>query len=338
MINKNKIEWKKSKKRLYLFLMGIVICISLGILASCFQKPTKTLLVGTNEWPGFAPLYLAEQLGYYQNSAVEIVDYPSSTEVSRAIRSGNLQAGGISIDETLLLAETFPGIRVILLMDLSNGADVILGKPQLKTLSDIKGKKVGVENTALGGYILSRALDKIGLSVEDITVVSLGYSEHEAAFKQGEVDAVVTFEPVRSKLMATGAKVLFDSRNIPGEVVDVLVVRQEIIETQPKDLERLIQGWFMALDYLKKQPESAAQIMAERGRITPKEFLSSLELLKFFTPDENQKLLSQSDRHFVEASTKLSQLMQEKKLLNSNIQVSSFLDARFVTQFSKSNL
>ncbi|MFM6210621.1 ABC transporter substrate-binding protein [Planktothrix sp.] len=338
MINKNKIEFKKSQKRLYLFLIGIAICMSLGILASCFQQPTKPLLVGTNEWPGFAPLYLAEQLGYYQNSAVKIVDYPSSTEISRAIRSSNLQAGGISMDETLLLAETFPEIRVILLMDLSNGADVILGKPELKTLSDIKGKKVGVENTALGGYILSRALDQVGLSVEDITVVSLGYSEHEAAFKQGEIDAIVTFEPVRSKLMATGAKVLFDSRKIPGEVVDVLVVRQEIIETQPKDLEQLIRGWFMALDYLKKQPESAAQIMAERGRITPNELLASLELLNFFTPEENQKLLSQGNRNLVEASEKLSQVMREKKLLNSDVKFSSFLDARFVTQLSKSNL
>lgn len=338
MINKNKIELKKSQKRLYLFLMGIAICMSLGILASCFQQPTKPLLVGTNEWPGFAPLYLAEQLGYYQNSAVKIVDYPSSTEISRAIRSSNLQAGGISMDETLLLAETFPEIRVILLMDLSNGADVILGKPELKTLSDIKGKKVGVENTALGGYILSRALDQVGLSVEDITVVSLGYSEHESAFKQGEIDAVVTFEPVRSKLMATGAKVLFDSRKIPGEVVDVLVVRQEMIETQPKDLEQLIRGWFMALDYLKKQPESAAQIMAERGRITPHQLLASLELLKFFTPEENQKLLSQGNRNLVEASEKLSQVMREKKLLNSDVKFSSLLDARFVTQLSKSNL
>ncbi len=337
-MNRKKIGLGNNKKRLYLFLIGIVIFISLGILASCFQKPTKPLLVGTNEWPGFAPLYLAEQLGYYQNSGVKIVDYPSSTEISRGIRSGNLQAGGLSMDETLLLAETFPEIRVILLMDLSNGADVILGKPELETLSDIKGKKVGVENTALGGYILSRALDQVGLLVEDITVVSLGYSEHEAAFKQGEIDAVVTFEPVRSKLMATGANVLFDSRQIPGEVVDVLVVQQEIIETQPKDLEQLIRGWFMALDYLKKQPESAAQIMAERGEITPKELLASLKLMKFFTPDENQQLLSQSDRNLVEASEKLSQVMREKKLLNSDVQFSSFLDARFVTQISKSHL
>lgn len=305
--------------------------MGLGILVSCFKPPTTPLLIGINSWPGFAPFYLAEELGYYQNTGIDIVDYPSGTEVSRGMRNGNLQAGGMSIDENLILAETFPEVRAIMLIDVSNGADVIIGKPELQTLADIKGKKVGVENTALGAYILSRGLDKAGLSLQDITVVSLGYSEHEAAFKQGEVDAVVTFEPVRSNLLATGAKVLFDSSKIPGEVVDLLVVRQDILETQSKDLEQLVRGWFMALDYLKKQPENAAKIMARREGITAKEFLSSLKLLSFFTPTENQKLLSQTDPSLVNSANKLSKLMQEKKLIQLNIDFSSLLDARFFT-------
>ncbi len=333
-MNNSRIPAKKSRKLINFFSLGILICIGWGILVSCFEQPTTPLLVGVNNWPGFAPLYLAEQLGYYQNSSIDIVDYPSTTEISRGMRSGNLQGGGITIDETLILAETFPEVRVIMLIDVSNGADVILGKPELKTLADIKGKKVGVENTALGAYMLSRGLDKAGLSLQDITVVSLDYSEHEAAFKQGEVDAVVTFEPVRSNLLATGAKVLFDSSKIPGEVVDMLVVRQDILETRSKDLEKLVRGWFMALDYLKKEPENAAKIMAKRGGITAKEFLSSLQLLRFFTPIENQKLLSQTDLSLVNSANKLSKLMREKEILQSNIDFSSLLDPRFFTQLN----
>ncbi|VXD17277.1 ABC transporter substrate-binding protein [Planktothrix paucivesiculata] len=334
-MNNSRIPAKKSRKLIHFFSLGMLICIGLGILVSCFEQPTIPLLVGVNNWPGFAPLYLAEELGYYQNTSIDIVDYPSTTEVSNALRSGNLQAGGMSIDENLILAETFPEVRAIMLIDVSNGADVIIGKPELQTLADIKGKKVGVENTALGAYILSRALDKAGLSLQDITVVSLDFSEHEAGFKQGEVDAVVTFEPVRSNLLATGAKVLFDTTKIPGEVVDVLVVRQDTLETQSKDLEQLVRGWFMALDYLKKEPENAAKIMARRGGITAKEFLDSLKLLSFFTPTENQKLLSQTDPSMVNSANKLSKLMQEKKLLQSNIDFSSLLDARFFTQLNQ---
>ncbi|MGL5135122.1 MAG: ABC transporter substrate-binding protein [Planktothrix sp.] len=334
-MNNSTIPARKSRNLMRFFSLGMLICIGLGILVSCFEQPTTPLLVGVNSWPGFTPLYLAEELGYYQNTSIDIVDYPSATEVISGLRNGNLQGGGITIDETLILAETFPDVRVILLMDLSNGADVIIGKLELKTLADIKGKKVGVENTALGAYILSRGLDQAGLSLQDITVVSLGFSEHEAAFKRGEIDAVVTFEPVRSNLLATGAKVLFDSSKIPGEVVDVLVVRQDILKTQSKDLEQLVRGWFMALDYLKKEPENASKIMARRGGITAKKFLDSLKLLSFFTPTENQKLLSQTDPSLVNSANKLSKLMQEKKLLQSNIDFSSLLDARFFTQLNQ---
>lgn len=330
----SRISAPKSRKFIDFFSLGILICISVGILVSCFEQPTKPLLVGINSWPGFAPLSLAEQLGYYQNTSIDIVDYPSATEVSNALRSGNLQGGGMTIDETLMLAETFPAVRVILLTDLSNGADVIIGKPELNTLADIKGKKVGVENTALGAYMLSRGLDKAGLSLQDITVVSLGYPEHESAFEQNEVDALVTFEPALSQLMARGANILFDSSQILGEVVDMLVVRQDTLETQSKELEQLIKGWFMALDYLKKEPENAAKLMAKRDGVDANKFLSSLKLVKFLTSTENKNLLSQTDPVLVNSAQKISKLMQEKELLQSNIDFSSLLDARFFTQLN----
>ena len=82
--------------------------------------------------------------------------------------------------------------------DISNGADVILAKPEIQSLKDLKGRRVGVDSTALGAFVITRALGQVGLSPKDIEIVSLGVSEQERAFKQGIVDAVVTFEPVRS--------------------------------------------------------------------------------------------------------------------------------------------
>ena len=126
------------------------------------------------------------------------LSYPSSSEVIRAYRNGDLEAVAITIDETFLLAETQPNIRIVLVTDISNGADVILAKPEIQSLKDLKGRRVGVESTALGAFVITRALGQVGLSPKDIEIVSLGVSEQERAFKQGIVDAVVTFEPVRS--------------------------------------------------------------------------------------------------------------------------------------------
>ena len=67
------------------------------------------------------------------------------------------------------------------------------------------------------------------MSPKDIKIVFLGVSEHERAFKNGKVDAVVTFGSARTKLLAAGAKQLFDSSQIPGEIVDVLIVSEDVI-------------------------------------------------------------------------------------------------------------
>ncbi len=161
-------------------------------------------------------------------------------------------------------------------------------------------------------------------------IVSLGVSEHEQAFKQGVVDAVVTFEPVRSNLLAAGAKLVFDSKQIPGEIVDALVVPEAVLENQRATLDVLIQGWFRALDYLKQNPQDAAQRMAPREGVEPDQFLASLSLLHIPDLKENQALLGKTDPTLLKVMKQLSELMVEKKLLQQEFETDSFLDDRLV--------
>ncbi|MDX2098592.1 MAG: ABC transporter substrate-binding protein [Leptolyngbyaceae cyanobacterium bins.59] len=310
-------------------LLGLLTCL-LAVLIGCAQEPPVPLRVGSNVWPGFESLYLARDLGYYKDPSIQLVSYPSATEVTRAFRNGELEVAALTLDETLALAETEPNIRILLVTDISNGADVILGKPDLKTLQDLKGKRVGVESSALGAYVLSRALDQTKLSPQEIRIVSLGASEHELAFKQGRVDAIVTFDPTRSNLIAGGANLLFDSRQIPGEVVDVLVVRQELLERRHATMKALVEGWFKALDYLAQNPEDASLRMAPRQGVTPKQFLDSLKLLKIPTLLENQQLLSQKDPTLIEGAKRLSRVMVEKQLLKRAIDPTPLLTDQVV--------
>jgi NitT/TauT family transport system substrate-binding protein len=189
---------------------------------------------------------------------------------------------------------------------------------------------VGVESTALGAFVITRALEQVGLSPQDVEIVSLGVSEHEKAFEQGTVDAVVTFEPVRSNLLAAGANLVFDSTQIPGEIVDVLVVSKTVLENQEETLDVLVQGWFRALDYLHKNPQDAAERMAPREGIDPEQFLTSLELLHIPNLKENQDLLSKTDPTLLNVTRKLSDLMIEKDLLQRELETVSLLDNRLV--------
>lgn len=311
-------------------VMIAAFLVGLSVLASCSKVPDPPLRVAANLWPGYETLYLARSLGYYDNTPIQLVDFPSGTEEMRAFRNRNVEAAGISLDQALALAETNPDVQVITIMDFSEGGDVILARPENPNLKALKGKSVGVEATALGAYVLTRALEQVDMSVKDIQVVSLGLSEHERAFKYKTVDAVVTFDPVRSKLLALGARQLFDSSQIPGEIVDVLVVRNDIIESQPDAVQKLVEGRFRALDYLDKNPQDAARRIAPRSGVTPAEFLASLEGLRSPSLQENQKLLAHEDPSFTAAAKRLAQIMIENNLLSEAADLLPLLNDRFV--------
>jgi NitT/TauT family transport system substrate-binding protein len=316
------------KRRHFIHTSLAAIACSSAFLTSCEPQVSPPLKLGSNLWPGYEPLYLARELGYYANSIIQLVSYPAITEVSRAFRNGDLDIAALTLDETLVLAETNPEVRVILVTDVSNGADVIMAKPGIHSLKDLKGKRIGAESTALGAYMLVRALEKGGVRLQDVQLVSLGTTEHEGAFKQGLVDAIITFEPTRSKLLEQGANIIFDNSQIPGEIVDVLVTRQSVLEHRQDGLNQLLASWFRALEYHAQNPQDGAQRMARRQEATPQDFLAALKLLKIPSLPENQKMLSQNDQSFLQGSRRLAELMVEKKLLKQPIPPETLLDDR----------
>ncbi|HUW29504.1 MAG TPA: ABC transporter substrate-binding protein [Sulfuriferula sp.] len=299
---------------------------ALLLLCGCTPEPPAPLRIGTCIRIGCEQLYLARDLGYYGDAPVRIVEYSSATEVLRAFRSGALDAVAVSLDEAMQLAQNTP-LRVVLVMNFSNGADVILGQPNLKTFADIKGKRVGVESTALGAYVLARALQLNGMKPSDIHVVYLPIDEQKRAFEDKRVDAVVTFEPVHSELEAAGAHHLFDSKQLPGEMVNVIAVRKDYLERYPGVVEALLRGWFKSVDYFDAAPRDATQRMATDRALPPQQFHSSLKGFSFPDLNRNLKLFTEKPplKGRVEA---LSNFMLKQSLIHAPVTSSGILDAQ----------
>ena len=144
------------------------------------------------------------------------------------------------------------------------------------------------------------------------------------------MDAVVTFGPARSKLLAAGAKQLFDSSQIPGEIVDVLLVREKVMQEQPEAVQTLVNGRFRALDYLAKNPQDSAKRIAPRTGVTPQQFLDSLQGLRSPDLQDNQKLLGKTDPSLLRATKRLADVMLENKLLPKVVDPAPILDDRLV--------
>ncbi len=310
-----------------LFVMAIALLTF--ILVSCLPAPLKPLRIGTHVWPGYEPLFLARELGYYGNTPIKLVEYPS-LDPNAPYRNGEIEMIATPMSGLLILAQTNPEVRALLIMDISQGADAIVAQRAIANLQSLKGRKVGVDRSTLAEFVLSRGLKQVGLSRQDVKIVYVELSDQEEAYKQGRIDAVVTFEPYRSNILKSGAKLLFDSTQIPGEVVDVLAGSKSLLTTHATQLQVFMQGWFRALDYIKKNPEDAARRMAQRQGVTPEQFLKSLKGLHLVTLEENQKILGKTNPVLINGAKRLSQFIVTNKILKQEIDPNRLLDDTLV--------
>lgn len=298
-------------------------------LAGCSSEPPSPLRVGTNVWPGYEPLYLAETLGYYQDTGVKLVEYPNATEVIRAYRNGVIEAAALTLDEVMLLAES-PGMdpRVVLVMDISEGADVIIGRSDIGSMQALRGRRIGVENSALGAFMLARGLQDSGMTAADVTVVALPVNEQEQAFRANEVDAVVTFEPVRSRLLAAGGTQLFDSSQIPGEIVDVLVVRQDVLDRGRGQVRALLAGWKQALDYRTEHSTTAMNHLARHMSVELEEAAFAIEGLHIPDLEQNLRMLGGGSATLLAPAQRLLDTMRSQQLIASEVDVFRLFDSK----------
>lgn len=311
---------------------GFLCC---GLIAGCSKPPDNPLRMGSTLWPGFEAFYIARERGLWHDDQVRLLEYASTSELIRAFRTGTIDAGLVTLDEALLLAEDVPNIRIVLVTDVSNGADVILAKPAYHSVQDLKGHRIGAETSALGAYVLYRALQSHHLTRNDVDIVPLEFSEHENAFAQGDVDAVVTYEPVRTKLLAAGAHQVFDSSEIPGEIVDVMVARGDYLASSPATVSSLVEAFYRAQLYMRESPADALRIAAARENISPQEFRQSMALLRVPSAAESAAMLGGQPSALQKNARALAVLMERQSLLLKPVDVDSLFDQDLIHRLSR---
>jgi NitT/TauT family transport system substrate-binding protein len=317
---------RKEKGLLHFILYLIIASIGISTFIGC-AKDHADLRVATISWPGYEMLYLARDLGYYQDSPIRLVEVPSTSVISRNLRNGTLEAGCITLDEALMLVQDGVDIRIVLVIDESRGADMLLAKPEIKSLQDLRGKRIGFENSTVTAILLDAALTEANIPISEITQVQLPVDQHYDGYMQGKVDAVATFQPVAGKLLEQKAKMLYSSAKIPGRIIDVLVVRGEIMDSHEEELTVLLKGYFQALEYYTKNPTEACEKMAKRLGVNPEKQFKGI---CFPTLNENFTYLNGDFARINKSSEKLMELMLKHKLLRHRFSVMKMADSRFL--------
>lgn len=300
--------------------------LALGVmvlLASCTQAPEQPLRVATLPWPGYESLHLAQSLGYLDPSRIRILDMANASQASNALRNGTVDAALLTVDEVLLLLQDNVDVRVVLVMDVSNGADVVMARPDITTLPGLRGKRIGVETGAIGATMFDAMLTAAKMTPTDVQLVAMPVHEHAAAYRDKKVDAVVTFEPVRSQLLQKGARILFDSSQIPDRIFDVLTVRTEAMAEHRQELASLVAAHFKALDYLAHQPQDAAVRMAPYLGVRADQVLSQFAGMELPSLDENRALLSGQTPRLATVTTGMNAALLQHQLMRKMVGINT---------------
>lgn len=233
-----------SKLRLFCALITVLW------LSSCTPSDPPKIRLGTNLWPGYEPLYVAREKGIFNDLNIELIELRSATQVINSFRNGALNMAALTIDEAIRLKSLGADIKVIWIFDFSAGADALVAQSSITQIQEVN--TIGAERTALGEYFLNRFMDIHEFSENSLTVQYIEVDKHENAMINQNLDAIITFEPVLSRLQQKGFKVLFDSNDLAKEIIDVLVV-----ETQFANNNR--QLVFDVLKAYSTQQESISQ-------------------------------------------------------------------------------
>ena len=246
----------------------------LGI--GCSSKSDEPLRIGINAWPGYELIYLAQEKGFFRDAGVKVklVEFGSLSDARRAYESSKIDGLTTTIVEVLMARDATPrDLRIVRLIDFSDGADVIIAGKNAQSLRDLRGKRIGVELASLGIFVLARALELEGLSLEDVRPISKGQQTMREALLAGELDATVAYPPEsEATLRDPRFQVIFSTRKIPGEVVDVLAIDGDVLRQRPGQITAFLHAMDRAHEFLQQHADEACRIMGERQGLSGPEF------------------------------------------------------------------
>ncbi len=244
-----------------------IIVLSATILSGLVSiSSAETIKLGHSTWVGYGPFFIAKDKGFFKEEGVdvELVTIEDVKVRFAALASGQIHVLATTVDTMPLYVKPDIRYQYLFAVDDSKGGDGIVANKEIKTIADLKGKKVAFTEGSVSQFYINVLLHEAGLSQSDIEIVSMTAGDAGSAFVAGKVDAAVTWEPwlTRGK-QAPHGHLLTDSSNNPGLITDVLLAPVEIIDSRGNELRALYRAWNRAVDFVKSNPDEAHEIMAK---------------------------------------------------------------------------
>jgi NitT/TauT family transport system substrate-binding protein len=264
------------------------------------SSSAEPITIGYSDWPGWVAWDIADQEGFFKKRGanVKLVWFPVYTDSLNALAAGQVDANSQAWGDTLgPLAQGLP-LKAVLVNDNSYGNDAMIAQPGIKSVKELKGKKVATELGTVDHFLMLKALEANGMTEKDIKFVNIKVQDCPAAMLSKQVDAAVVWEPSRTKILKDlkGSTAIFDSADIPGAIPDLLVMKTEVVEKRPEDVQKIVDAWYDAIDWWKKNPDAAIKILAKRTGTSVADYKEFVMGTRIFSAPEAYAAMQKSDK------------------------------------------
>jgi NitT/TauT family transport system substrate-binding protein len=326
-------------------LLTLILSSVVGCSKPISQVPAPSPKIGSmklgfSAWPGWFPWQVAQDKQIFEQSKIDVKltwfdDYNKSIA---ALNAGTIDANSQTLADTIHSIADGKDLVVVLTNDNSTGNDAIVINDRIKSVKDLKGKKVAAEEGTVDHFLLVQALKRVGMTMKDIQFVPLETSKAADAFATGQVDAAAIFAPFTTKaLKRPGSRVLFSSKDFPGSISDHLVFTRKFVKEHPEQVQALVNSWFATLNHISKgmNKDEDDLIMSKRAGVTLAEYKDYTDGTKIFTAEANIEAFKQGkdNTYLSQAAAETNQFLFENKLIKKKVDMSKLFDDRFVNAY-----
>jgi NitT/TauT family transport system substrate-binding protein len=322
-----------------------IVCAILGLSIAPRIAAAGPETFGVVNWIGYGPIYCAAANGYYKKYGLDVrlVNFTDNSIMAGALQSGQIDATTMTYDQVIAANARGWKLKVVMPIDYSVGGDAILAITQIRSIKELKGRKVAFMAVSPSDFLLGYALSKDGLSEKDISPVNTTPEGVVGIMAGGSVDVGVTYEPNVSVIAkSSGGKrfhVLMSSRDARGMITDVLTLKESVIANNPKLVQGLIRGTMDGLAFMQAEPAKAAAIIGKTLDISPAEVAEQLPNI------ENPSLAHLGDvfkksnalPSFYASGKIISDILQREGQLDSPPPIDATYDASFVDALQAAN-
>lgn len=300
------------------------------------------LKIAYSDWPGWIAWDIAVQKGFFKNAGVAVdfvwFEYVPSMD---AFAAGKVDGVAVTNGDALVTGSSGAPSKCILMNDYSNGNDMIVAKPGIKTVADLKGKKIGVEVGFVDHLLLLKALESANLTEKDVTIKNVTTDQTPQALKSGSVDAIAAWQPNSGAALkeVPGSTAIYTSADAPGLIYDHLCVNPKSLAERRADWLKVVKVWFEVADFINdaKNVDEAAKIMGARVKLSGEEYKGLMKGTAFLGLAGNQKAYAKAEalESVFGSSKTVDAFFTKYKMYKAPVKYEDYFDGSLVEEVAK---